>query len=71
MSTSNAEGRLDPQALRLADLARALSAMGVRPVTLDMLQADIDAGAPANPDGTLSLIRYAAWLAKEAARRGD
>ena len=75
MSGSNAEGRqaspLDPQALRLEDLARILSASGPRPVTVEMLQADIDDGAPVNPDGTANLVQYAAWLVKEMTRGGD
>ena len=74
MPGSNAEGRqgtqLSPQALRLADLARILSALGTRPVTVDMLQADVDAGAPKNADGTINLVNYAAWLVKGIAR-GD
>jgi len=56
--------------LRLEDLARILSALGQRPVTVDMLQADIDAGAPTNADGTLNLVHYVAWLVKEMGR-GD
>jgi hypothetical protein len=69
MSMNNAEGRhggpLNPQALRLVDLARVLSASGPRPVTVEMLQADVDAGAPTNPDGTMSLVEYARWLISE------
>jgi hypothetical protein len=69
MSEHNAEGRqpgpLNPQALRLADMARVLSASGSNPVTVEMLQADIDDGAPKNPDGTMNLVHYAAWLVKE------
>ena len=37
-------GPLNPQALRLADMARILSASGPEPVTVEMLQADIDDG---------------------------
>jgi hypothetical protein len=74
MNASNAQGRqaspLSPQALRLADLARILSALGARPVTVELLQADIDAGAPTNADGTLNLVHYVAWLMKEMGR-GD
>ena len=66
MPEPSAEGRqgpqLSPQALRLADLARILSALGTRPVTVEMLQADIGAGAPTNADGTMNLVNYAAWL---------
>ena len=71
MSEHNAEGRLDPQGLRLAGFARILSAMGPRPVTVAMLEADIVAGGPVNPDGTVSLVQYAAWLAREMTHRGD
>lgn len=61
---------LDPQALSLEDAARLLSRAGGRPVTLDVLQADIDAGAPVNADGTINLVHLAAWLVKEMGR-GD
>lgn len=64
MCGNNAEGRLDPQALRLADLARILTTLGAMPVTVDMLQADLDAGAPANADGTVNLVHLAAWLVR-------
>lgn len=57
-------------ALSVADAAKVLSRSGGRSVTEAMLQADIDAGAPLNPDGTLNLIHYAAWIVKELAH-GD
>jgi hypothetical protein len=69
MSGSNADGRqaggLNPQSLRLEDLARILSALGPKPVTVAMLQEDIDDGSPTNADGTMNLVRYTAWLVKE------
>ena len=69
MTDNNAEGRqpdpLNPQALRLADMARILSASGPHPVTVEMLQVDLDDGAPVNPNGTMNLVHYAAWLVKE------
>lgn len=58
-------GPLNPQSLRLEDLARLLTVSGLRPVTVEMLQADLDDGVPSNPDGTVNLIQYAAWLVKE------
>jgi len=61
---------LNPQAVPLEDLARILSALGPRLVTVEWLQADIDAGAPTNADGTLNLVEYVAWLVKEMGR-GD
>jgi hypothetical protein len=75
MSETNASGRqageLNPQGLRLEDLARILSAMGPKPVTVSMLQDDVADGAPTNPDGTFNLIQYLAWLLTEATGGGD
>ena len=64
---SRQDGRLNPQALRPADMARILSASGATPVTVEMLQADIAEGAPINADGTLNLVHFAAWLVQEMA----
>ena len=58
-------GPLNPQSLRLEDLARILTASGPRAATVKMLQTDIDDGAPQNADGTMNLVHYAAWLVKE------
>jgi hypothetical protein len=55
-------------ALPLADLAALLSRVGGKPVTAEVIRADVGAGAPANADGTINLIHYAAWLALEVAR---
>ena len=57
-------------ALTVAQMAKMLSAAGGRMVTEAMVLADIDAGAPVNPDGTINLVHYAAWLAKETASGG-
>lgn len=40
---------------------------GARHASPEAIQADLAAGAPSNPDGTLNLIEYAAWLARENA----
>jgi hypothetical protein len=56
--------------LSLADAARLLTRTGGQPITIGMLEADRAAGAPANPDGTVNLVHYAAWLVKESGR-GD
>lgn len=63
-------GALNPAALPVADAARVLSRAGGFPVTEAMLRADIDAGAPTNADGTINLVRYAAWLVREMAQGG-
>ena len=61
---------LNPAKLTLADVARLLTKVGGQPVTESMLQEDVAAGAPTNPDGTLNLIHYGAWLVKEMASPG-
>jgi len=58
-------------ALSVADAAKAMSTASGRVVTEAMIQSDIDVGAPANADGTINLICYAAWLAKEIANGRD
>jgi len=76
MADPNAEGRsdnaevrqagpLNPQALSPEDVARILSASGRKPVTVEMVRDDIDDGAPVNPDGTINLVQYAAWIVRE------
>ena len=60
--------RLNPQALALADAARVFSAAAVAPIDVAMLEADIEAGAPVNADGTLNMVHYAAWLLRETGR---
>lgn len=62
-------GGLNPGALTLANAARLLTRAGSRLVTVEMLQADLAAGAPANADGTINLVHYAAWLVREMASR--
>lgn len=60
----------NPNALSVADAARLLAGVSGEVVTEAMIRADLDAGAPANRDGTVGLVPYAAWLAKEMGR-GD
>ena len=64
------QGQLNPAALGPDDLARLLSAASGVPVDADDVRADIDAGAPSNPDGTLNLVHYAAWLVRQLAAQG-
>ena len=52
-------------ALTVAQIAKLLSAAGGRRITEEMIQADIDAAAPVNPDGTVNLVHYTAWLVRE------
>lgn len=57
--------RLSLQALSLGNLGKLLTRSGTKPVTSEQLQADVAAGAPTNPDGTLNLIHFSAWLLRE------
>ena len=60
---------LNPAALSVADAAKLLSAAGGQAVTVEMIEADLAAGAPTNGDGTINLMHYAAWLLKEMSTR--
>lgn len=68
---AGAEAKLNPTALPVAEAARPLSAVGGQAVTVEMLEADVAAGAPTNADGTLNLVHYAAWLVREMASGAD
>ena len=60
---------LSPTSLSVVNATRLLTKAGGQPVTIAMLEADLAAGAPANPDGTINLVHYAAWLVREMASR--
>jgi hypothetical protein len=57
--------------MTLQQATRVLAAVGARYATVENIRRDIEAGAPVNADGTVNLVHYAAWLAKEMAARGD
>jgi len=56
---ANPPQRLNPAALTVEDAARTLG------ISVDVLRADIAAGAPTNADGTVNLVHVAAWLNRE------
>lgn len=58
-------------ALTIDQTAKILSSAGGRRIGEEMIRADIDAGAPTNPDGTLNLVRYTSWLVREVASHAD
>jgi hypothetical protein len=68
MVAEPSRSQLNPQALPLADAARVFSAAAGATIDVAMLEADVETGAPANADGTLNLVHYAAWLLREMAR---
>lgn len=67
----NVGNSLNPAALTPEDAARLLTRVGGQAVTVEMLNADREAGAPRNADETINLVHYAAWLVKEMGHRGD
>ena len=66
----SAESAPSPMALTPAQAAKVFSAAAGRRIGEDQIREDIEDGAPVNPDGTINLLHYAAWLAREVAR-GD
>jgi hypothetical protein len=69
MDHLNGKPALNPTSLTVADAARLLARVGGQPISVEMLQADLAAGAPANADGTINLVHYAAWLIREMGSR--
>jgi len=65
---NNPDAKLDPTALALPGAVRLLTAVGQSGVTAEMLEADIAAGAPTNPNGTINLVTYTAWMLLEMSR---
>lgn len=61
-------GPVDPNRLTPPQAAKLLSAAPKVQVPVTQIEEDIQSGAPTNPDGTLSLIQYAAWLVKGMGR---
>ena len=61
--------RVNPAALSIPALARLLSAAGGQRITIEMIEADLATGAPTNPDGTIHLVHYAAWLVGQSGAR--
>lgn len=56
-------------AMPIEQVATLLRHAGSQQISVDTIRADLAAGAPANRDGTINLVVYAAWLARELARR--
>jgi len=64
MTSERTDAPINPNAMPI-DVAAKLLAKASAGVTEDMLKADLAASAPANPDGTINLVHYAAWLVRE------
>jgi len=66
MATDNAP--LDPNRLTPDQAAKLLSAAAKVRIPVEQIAKDLEAGAPRNADGTISLVHYAAWMVKEMGR---
>ena len=69
MSADNAP--VDPNRLTPEQAAKLLSAAAKVRVPVEQIVADLDVGAPRNPDGTINVVQYCAWLVREMGRSGD
>jgi len=65
------ENQNSPLALPAEKLVTILKKMGFRDMTEELLQQDIESGAPQNADGTFNLIHYMAWMVKEVNSNGN
>ncbi len=54
-------------AMQPRKISDVLQRAGARHVSPETIQADLEAGAPVNDDGTVNLIEYAAWLVQRMA----
>ena len=68
---SEPKKQLDPKAMPIIDAVRLLVASGSKDITAEFIQADLENGAPTNPNGTINLVQYVAWLVKEMGQRAD
>ena len=57
-------GKYDINALEIADLVQFLRNVGSASVTREIIESDIASGCPVNPDGTVNLLQYTAWLVR-------
>lgn len=61
----SAEHRIQTTALSIDDFVELLKKSGSSEINRMLILKYIANGAPQNPDGTLNLIIFTAWLAKE------
>jgi hypothetical protein len=62
--------QVDPTKLSVEQLVKLLSAAYRERINEEKVRRDLDGGAPTNADGTINLVHYTAWQAKEMSR-GD
>ena len=65
MEHDASKAKLSLTALRIAEYASLLTKIGSKPISVNDIQEDLNSGAPSNSDGTINLVHYTAWLARE------
>lgn len=58
-------------ALTVEQMAEILGKAGGFAITAEDVKSDIERGAPADSEGRMNLLAYAAWLAKDTNDRGQ
>jgi hypothetical protein len=67
---SDGSGQVDPTRMSVEQAAKLLSAAYRERIDQEKIRLDLENGAPVNVDGTINLVHYSAWQAKEMGR-GD
>ena len=62
---SDGNNQVDPTRLSVEQAAKLLSAAFRERVEPEKIRLDLQNGAPVNVDGTINLVHYSAWQAKE------
>jgi len=70
MGATDPKSGLKITALSIADAAKVLASAYGRKVTEDQVRQVAEAGGLIRPDGTISLLEYTAFLAKEVTNAG-
>ncbi len=65
---SEGNNQVDPTRLSLEQAAKLLSAAFRERIEPEEIRLDVQEGAPVNVDGTINLVHYSAWQAKEMGR---
>jgi hypothetical protein len=65
---SEGSNQVDPTKLSIEQAAKLLSAAYRERIEPEKIRLDLQNGAPMNVDGTINLVYYSAWQAKEMGR---
>ncbi len=65
---SEGNNQVDPTRLSVEQAAKLLSAAFRERIAPEKIRLDLQEGAPVNVDGTINLVHYSAWQAKEMGR---